>query len=268
MTNAIDRSDTPEEEHLREQERLLEQLTEQLASREVEFATDGVEFARFRHHYLRRFAPLYAKADQLEAELARHLAEQRPTPETRAQADAARAQAEDTQRLFEESREEARAADAEDAAGAVREPAPELKELYKRAAKAVHPDLATDGEDAERRTRLMAAVNAAYDAGDAAAIQRILDGEAMHPDVVVGDGFGARMARVIRRIRQVQSRLEELDRLTTALHADAMWLLFDQVREEWLAGGDPLADDETRLRRRTESLKAQLAAFGAAGGVA
>lgn len=39
---------TPEAEHLAEQERLFSELTEQLATRETEFATLGSEFARFR----------------------------------------------------------------------------------------------------------------------------------------------------------------------------------------------------------------------------
>lgn len=81
MTGPLATSLTPEEQHLTEQERLLAALAEELAIREFEFATEGVEFARFRHHYLRRFAPLYAEMDRLEAEVAAGIAEREPTPE-------------------------------------------------------------------------------------------------------------------------------------------------------------------------------------------
>jgi hypothetical protein len=261
MTSEVTGFETPEEEHLREQERLLAGLTEDLATKEAEFATEGVEFARFRHHYLRRFAPLYAEVDRLEAEVAKRLAVQEPSPDRAAKAEAAQAKADESARLHEQSREEAHAADADDAAGVGREPTAELKALYKKAAKALHPDLASDDEDAQRRTALMAAVNAAYDAGDAAAIQRILDGEAANPDAVVGDDFGARMTRVIRRIKQAKARLAELERLTAVLRSDPMWRQFNEVREGWRAGDDPLADDEAALRARIDLLKAQLAAF-------
>ena len=47
--------------------------------------------------------------------------------------------------------------------------------MYREAAKRIHPDLATDPADRERRTRFMAEANRAYEAGDAEALQRILD---------------------------------------------------------------------------------------------
>ena len=65
------RFQTPEEEHLAEQERLLAELSDQLASREAENKTQDAWFARFRMEYLRRFAPLYAEIDRLEAAVAR-----------------------------------------------------------------------------------------------------------------------------------------------------------------------------------------------------
>lgn len=55
---------------LTQQERILPELTDQLATKETEFATTGAELDRFRLHYLRRFAPLYAELDRLEAEVA------------------------------------------------------------------------------------------------------------------------------------------------------------------------------------------------------
>ena len=140
-------------------------------------------------------------------------------------------------------------------------PAPEVKALYREAAKRIHPDLATDGAEKERRTTLMAALNAAYDAGDADAIQRILDGESSRPEAIVGDDIGAQLMRVIRKIAQVRGRFTELVALNAALRSDPLFVLFDTSREEWEAGGDPLAADEESLRERMMSAHARLTAL-------
>lgn len=93
---------TPEEEHLADQETLLQDLTERLATKEAEFATLGVEFDRFRAAYLAKFAPLYAELDRLEAKIARLLADHYgadEAPESQAaqeRADAAEACAEES----------------------------------------------------------------------------------------------------------------------------------------------------------------------------
>jgi hypothetical protein len=265
MTSGVTAFETPEEEHLREQERLLEELTEELATKEAEFATDGVEFARFRQQYLRRFAPLYAEVDRLEAEVARRLAEQEPTPLHTANAEKAQARAKESERLLDDSREEVRVAEDEETAGTARTPSPELRDLYRQAARAVHPDLASDDADRANRTVAMAAVNDAYQRGDAEAIRRILAGEQARPEAIVGNDVASRLVRTLRRIKQVRSHLAELDSRTAALKDDPMYRLFDEARASWLAGEDPLAADERGLQRRIASLRAQLAAFDMAG---
>ena len=264
MDSPLAPQQTPEEAHLAEQERLLAELTEELATREAEFATSGVEFARFRLEYLRRFAPLYAEADRLEAEIARRLAQKEPTAERMREADRAEDRAQDAERLLHDAREDAGTAWEAEEERVQRAPDPELRDLYRQAAKQLHPDLAAEGDERARRTVAMAALNAAYERGDAEAVRRILSDESVRPEAVEGDGVAARLVRVLRRIAQVRARLAELDRLTADLAADSTYTLFVEAREEWLAGGDPLAEDETALRKRITSLRAQLAAFDVA----
>ncbi|MEK6719260.1 MAG: hypothetical protein AABZ33_01165 [Chloroflexota bacterium] len=248
---------TPEAEHLAEQERLFSELTEQLATRETNLATLGSDFARFRAAYLIRFAPLYAELDRLEADIARILAERMHTegPE----ADFARERAETAEARAAES-----GAAAEDVAAepeALPEPGPDLKALYRQVAKAVHPDLAADEHERARRTQLMAAASAAYAAGDEAALTRMLDGEAARPEAIVGDDTGARLVRTLRQIAQVRRRLAELDELSQALEDDPMWLLFDTVRARKAKGEDPLGETEVDLLARINSARAQLEAL-------
>ena len=247
---------TPEAEHLAEQERLLEELTEHLTANEAEFAETGSAFARFRAEYLRRFAPLYTELDRLEAEIARRVAQEEATPAAHAKAADAAALANESQRALDDGAPDALQADDEAGQAA---PAPELKALYRDAAKRIHPDLATDEAEKERRTALMAALNAAYDAGDADAIQRILDGEASRPEAIIGDDVGARLMRVIREIAQVRGRFTELVELTEALRSDPLFILFEASRADREARNDPLAADEASLRERIGAAHARLA---------
>lgn len=259
MSDAVRPHLTPEEEHLGQQERLLEELTEQLAIKEEEFTSTGADFARFRIHYLRRFAPLYAELDRLEAEIARRASVAEDTPEARSKAREASARAAESEQAQLEAGAELAAEEGPRAA-----PSDDLRSLFRQAAKRLHPDLATDDADRARRTAVMASLNAAYAAGDEAAMRRILDGEAARPEAVTGDDTGARLVRVLRKIAQVRARFTELVQLTEALEADPLYRLFAQCREVWNADEDPLAEDEADLRTRIASAHAQLAALAMA----
>lgn len=250
--------ETPEGEHLADQERLLAELSEQLIVKETEFATTGAEFARFREAYLRRFAPLYRELDDLEAQIARLVALNEGTPEANEKAESAKqraAESEEAARLTEES---AASAPPEELPRAVD---PDLRDLYRRAAKLVHPDTAGSDEERERRTRVMAAINQAYERGDAAAIQRIVEGESARPEAIEGDDVASRLIRVLRKLAQIRARFTELVQLQTALEADDMWKLFTLCRPDWAAGEDPLVEDEASLRTRIASAHARLAAL-------
>ncbi len=249
---------TPEAEHLAEQERLLEQLTEQLTAKEAEFAETGSAFARFRSDYLRRFGPLYGELDRLEAEIARRVAEHEETPAAWAKANEAAARADESQQALAE-----RSADpspTEELPG--REaPTDEARSLYRDAAKRIHPDLAMDSDEKERRHILMAALDAAYADGDVDAMRRIIDGEDARPEAIVGDDVGARLMRAIRRIAQVRGRFSELDELTEALRSDPLFILFEECQADWSVGLDPFADDEAAIRERIANAHAVLAAL-------
>jgi hypothetical protein len=251
--------ETPEAAHLAEQERLLAELTDQLATKETEFATTGAELDRFRLHYLRRFAPLYAEIDRLEAEIASRVAVRDDTVEARARAAETAARADESGEAFSNARDSAPGPTESEELRAG--PSPELRDLYREAAKMIHPDLAADDEERERRTKLMAALNAAYTAGDGEAIARMIDGEAARPEAIIGDDVASRLVRVIRKIAQVRSRLTELAHIGEALQTDPLFVLFAQCRDPWQSGQDPLAEDEAGLRTRIADAQAQLTAL-------
>lgn len=248
---------TPEEDQLAEQERVLAELTEQLATKETEFATAGAEFARFRVAYLQRFAPLYRELDGLEAEIARRVAVADDTPAAHEKAKQAAARAEESEEAAQAAEEQME----QPAGDPQRTVDPALRDLYRRAAKVVHPDTAGTDEERERRTQVMAAVNEAYARGDAEAIRRILDGEGARPEAIQGDDVGARLVRTLRKIAHIRARFTELVELQAAMEADPMWKLFAESRDAWSEGDDPLAEDEADIRGRIASAKARLAAL-------
>lgn len=252
---------TPEAEELVRQERLLAELTEQLATKETEFATTGAAFARFRAVYLRRFAPLYAELDRLEAEIAARLALNDATPAAHARAVDAEARAADSAKAVEEAVEspEGHVEQVDAVPGGS---ASELRDLYRQAAKMVHPDLVTDETDRARRTKLMAAITEAYAAGDADAIRRIVAGEAARPEAITGNDIASRLVRTIRKTAQVRVRLTELEQVAESLESDPLFQLFGEVRPAWeIRDGDPLAEDEAELRTQIAAAQARLAAL-------
>jgi DNA repair exonuclease SbcCD ATPase subunit len=193
---------TPEEEELAAKREELARLEAQLAEQELLLASLKAELAAFEGLYLRRVGVLYAELDEWNARLAELHAEQAGTPEAKAEAAEARTQAEEAYS----------AAHGEAAEVQPFTPSPELKKLYREAAKRVHPDAATDEKDRARRERLMKEVNAAYAAGDEEALRRILAGLDTSPDAVQGSGIGADLIRVLRQLNQIRDRIAAIER--------------------------------------------------------
>ena len=235
---------TPEAEHLQQQEQVLAELTDQLTAREAELATIRAEFAEFASFYLRRFGPLYAELDRIEAELLG-----RPASET--QVDSASLSGETGVAI----------ADAASSQTKIKR-LDELRDLFRIAAKMLHPDLAPSDEERTRRTSLMAELNRAYESGDEEAIVALLRTESSRPEAVLGDDVGSKLVRVLRQIQQVRLRLEAIDGELSALSSQPLFSLFQSGRAQWRAGQDPLAQDEDRLRDRISAARAQLGNSG------
>jgi hypothetical protein len=201
MKTEIVRQLSPEEEELAAKREELLRLEAQLADQELVLASLKAELAAFEGRYLRRVGVLYAELDEWNALLAELRAEQAGTPEAKAEADKARTQAEEAYS----------AAHGEAANVQPFTPSPDLKKLYREAAKRVHPDTATDEADRARRERLMKEVNAAYATGDEDALRRILAGLDASPDAVQGLGIGADLIRVLRQLKQLRDRIATIE---------------------------------------------------------
>ncbi|MGO9243396.1 MAG: J domain-containing protein [Verrucomicrobiia bacterium] len=233
---------SPQEEELAKKRDELVLLQNQLAEQELFLANMRAELAAFEGQYLRRVGTLYAELDDWNAKIAESIAEQDGSEEARSGAAQARAQA-----------EESHAAAHGEAAGAKEfTPSPDLKRLYREAARRVHPDLATDEADRRWREHLMKEANRAYQQGDADALRRIIAEYESSPESVKGTGVAANMERVTRQIKQVRNRLAQIDlEITSLIDSDIAKLQAkaEQARKE---GRDLLAEMAKDVNSRVE----------------
>ena len=236
---------SPEEEELAQKREELELLQNQLAERELFLANLRAELAAFEGQYLWEVGVLYAELDDWNARIAESVARQEGTEEARAAARQARSEAEESHA----------AAHGEAAAPGEFSPSPELKSLYREAAKRVHPDLATDDADRQRRELLMKEANRAYQEGDADALRRIIEEYESSPESVKGAGVGADLVRVIRQIKQVRVRLAQIELEIASLADSETAKLKAKAEEASKQGRDLLAEMAENVKRRVEAAR-------------
>ena len=147
-----------------------------------------------------------------------------------------------------------------------REPEPEqrpvisdhAKRLFRQLARSIHPDLATDPVERERRTNLMVAANFAYEQGDLEALERLLGDWERSPEAVTGTGAAAELERTLRRIAQVEARIAGIDEDLAELDASAMGWLRRRVEKAAREGWDLLAHMVRELDRQISEAQLEL----------
>ena len=240
---------TPEEEELARKRASLAALEAQLADQELALAACRADLNHFEKRYLQAVGRRYALLDQLKADIADAHAEQHPDDRAaREQAQQARSQAQETAQAA--GAEPSGATSADDATSP---PKPErsesLNKLYRQAARLLHPDLTLDGEEKKKRHHLMADLNDAYARGDEEAIRAILRDWHASPENVPGDGPGAELVRVIRKIAQVEKRLKTIAAELEGFRQGELFKLKQQVEDAHANGRDQLNDLGEQLDR-------------------
>lgn len=251
MSTEIVRSQTPEEEELARKLAELATLETELADRELYLATLFSELHVFERRYLHIVGVRYAELDEFRAQIAEAAAQQVPR-DSQAQGDAteARARAQDSAQAASEARGALEAARFE--------PSESLTKLYRAAAKAVHPDLATDEEERARRTILMIEVNRAYEERDEARLQAIIREWETSPEAVKGEGPGVELVRTIRKIAQVRARLDAIEKDVGQVRESPTHELMIKVEEAESEGSDLLAKMAAAVEQQIEEAKEEL----------
>lgn len=240
----------PEEQELIRLESEQAELEEQVTSAELALETSKTEIAQFQHRYHQTVGRLYAQLDELDAQIAKVQAGLSP--------DDALAQA------HAQAAEQQAKASAEEAGLIEEQPAPpqvitpELKFVYRQAAKLMHPDRATTEPERLRRNALMAQVNLAYERGDQKAIEKLVAEYGQDPEAITGGDVASRIVKVIRRIAQLRRRMGELQQHMEAMQQTNIFHLTQTIEETEALGGDPLGDLAKQLIQEISERKIQL----------
>ena len=255
MSSEIVHRLSPEEEELAAKRDELAHLEAQLADEELALASLKAELAAFEGEYLRRIGVLYSELDDWNARLAELRAERAATPEARSEAATARAQAEESYS----------AAHGEAAQVQPFTLSPDLKRLYRDAAKRVHPDTASDDADRARRERLMKEVNAAYGCGDEGALRRIIADFDSSPEAVQGAGVGADLIRLLRQLRRVRDRISAIKVEIAVLSGTDLAKLKAKADFAATEERDLLEEMEASLRGRLNAIRQQFEVSSSGG---
>jgi hypothetical protein len=179
----------PEDAELSRKREELVDLQARLVELELQLVTLRLELIDFEALYHAKVGSLYAELDEIEALIAERLARDRPLDRNVAES------ATTARKRANESRQAAAEASRALPRPVARSQA--LKDLYRAAAKQLHPDLSRDDRDRATRERLMTEANLAYAKGNEARLRAILEEYESSPDTVVGSDVGADLVRTI-----------------------------------------------------------------------
>ncbi len=240
----------PEDAELSRKREELAELQVRLADLELQLLTLRLELAEFEKLYHSKVDLLYAELDEVEALIAERLAQLRPLDSNTAQkASEARKRAEESRRV------------ADDSSRTLPHPverSQKLKDLYRAAAKQLHPDLAQDDRDRAIRERLMTEANLAYAKGDEGSLEAILEEYQSNPDTVLGSDVGAELVRTIRRISLANMNIRKTETEISSLNASEICKLKTTVDEGRRRENDVLGDLVENLKQNVRARRQHL----------
>ncbi len=244
----------PEEIELEKKRRIVERLADRLASEEEAMTDLREELERFEARYKMEVGRLYAEQDEIDAQIAEEELKLVPDDEE------IKNRVEELRRIAEESA--ARAAEAERHAAENWEPTAEARKAYHDLARIIHPDLALDANEKERRHSLMAQLNQAYSSGDQSKLKKLSEDLRISADAVTGGTIGDELVRAIRQIAQMRKRFDELQSERSVSESSEVFELYKKVEVEKTEGRDLLKHMAERAKthikktqRRLENLK-------------
>lgn len=229
----------PEEQTLEKLEAEQSQLEEQVALFELERETTKTDLARFQKRYYDIVGRLYVELDKLLAGLARQQAAANPDDQD------AQKQAHAAQDQARKSAEEAGLIEAQPEPPA--EITPECKKAYRKAAMLMHPDRATTDAERERRTRMMAQVNLAYERGDQAGLEKLIVEFGEDPEAIEGVDLASKTIKATRRISQLRRRMAEIENELDTLREAEIFNLMSTVQDAEAMGENPLGEMAKQL---------------------
>ena len=242
----------PEELELEKKRKVLRRLKNRVVIREEEMTELRAELEQFEATYKMEVGRLYADLDDIEAQIAEEEVKLNPDDE-------------EIKKRAEEARiragESAEDADEENWQACTQKwnPNAEAKKAYHNLAKMIHPDLAIDDQERNKRHELMAELNDAYKDGNQKQLNNLVEEYRDSPDLVKGDSIGDELVRAIRQISQVTRRIKEIKTEQLEHELSELYILKEKVRAEQLEGRNLLSQmaerTKTHIRKSTRRLK-------------
>lgn len=122
-----------------------------------------------------------------------------------------------------------------------------IRDLYRKVAKAIHPDLAGEEAERKRRQKLMAEANRAYAEEDRVTLEAILEEWEADPEAAVAVGTAGELALVTRRIARVVERIRAVEVEIARLRDTELYRLIQRVEEAKRRGRDFIAEMAAKL---------------------
>ncbi len=140
----------------------------------------------------------------------------------------------------------------------VEDPVDSFKDLYRKVAKAVHPDLSANEEERKWRQKLMAEANNAYTRKDYESLRSILRQWENGPDTRTGEDMSAELSLILRKISWTKERIRSVEAEIEALKDSDLYRLLVRVEEAQNAGVDLLAEMAKKIDKDIASIRIRL----------
>jgi len=246
MTVSIERTASQEQRELERLKKELNKLETDLVQHELDLNTLSAELKALDLLYIRKVGIQLIKLDLIDARIAEILAKLNPDDR------AAEKRAQEARKHADEKTEEVKTAQAAPEEETQFKPSESLRALYREAAKRIHPDLACDEDDRELRTRWMVEINAAYQAGNEARLQKLFEDWENSPESVQGTGTNADLERMIRKVARAKERLQEIQKDMERLRNSFAYTLKMRIRAAKKDGRDLLEDMAQKVTKQVE----------------
>ena len=251
MSPFRNRLKTPEEIELDHKRSELVFVQSQLADRERVFAVFKTEIRMFEQVYEEILGTRIADLEELEWQLNGLLGAQEVNTFTGVSE-------RDEAFAFPHHRTDLLDEDAELAQDV---PQKSLKNLYREVAKAIHPDLASDEEQRQRRQELMAVANHAYEVGDRSVLEDILSDWELGPEPLSDLDVAMELVRVIRQIARVQQNIHDVNRRIQELKTTDIYCFKQRVDEALSDGIDLMSEMAATVELNIAKIRNRLAAL-------
>ena len=189
--------------------------------------------------------------DEIEAQIAEEEAKLVPDDQE------IRKKAEEMRRRAEESASTANDEDLENISFRLK-PTAEAKKAYHDLARTIHPDLALDADEKERRHALMAKLNEAYSAGNQSMLDKLTAEMRVSPDQVIGDSVGDHLVRAIRQIWQIKNRFTGLAQEKRRTEESELFALYNKSLAETAHGRNMLKQMAERTKTHIKKSERRL----------